>query len=190
MAPRILACWAGAALGREARRMRWCTVDPAGSLCSDLECAPGRVSGNVLGDPVGRRKHPNRAPDHPIKVGRVIINGIHWISESSRSSRRAPMVSQPSLLGHFLSFVVQKLFSHPFIVSQKQLFSVQMYIQCGLRREGVQCLSTLPSSWTSPPSPSLEGVVLCRRETLSFNPVLPLHCLSNLCGHTNSLFYF
>lgn len=61
------------------------------------------------------------------------------------------MVSQPSLLGHFLSFVVQKLFSHPFIVSQKQLFSVQMYIQCGLRREGVQCLSTLPSSWTSPP---------------------------------------
>lgn len=40
------------------------------------------------------------------------------ISDSSCSSERAPLVSQSSLFGLFLSFVVQKLFIQPSTVSQ------------------------------------------------------------------------
>lgn len=58
-------------------------------------------------------EHLDRVPTHSTKVEEDVNNGTHQLLQSCR----APVVTQPSLLGFLIQFFVQKVFNQSSVVS-------------------------------------------------------------------------
>lgn len=69
-----------------------------------------------------RPKYLNGAIVHPIEMEGDINNGTHSIFNPRERSRRTPVVSQPSLVSLYLSFVTHKLFNQPSVVFRSNSF--------------------------------------------------------------------
>lgn len=119
--PGALACWAGAPLGKEARFMWWHLLILLAPFSQSRNGLWAVWLGICYCDLVGRPKHL-RSPCQGGEGHKQWSSLAPSTLENSRSSQGASTISRTSLFGLFLWFVIQRLFTPPSIVSQKNFF--------------------------------------------------------------------